>query len=140
MILIRPIRRGHNIGPLLTLSPSRHLRTALGETPTNKLATLGNMYSLAARGRENDANDRIFVEAAVSASNELSTVFWTDFDKALPGGFLFTSDAGPRALKAATTYARYKEINLKTLAAYQIPHHGSSENFPDESRSTFGRR
>ncbi len=42
--------------------------------------------------------------------------------------FLFTGDAGIPALMAAADYATALNIDLRSLSAWQIPHHGSRRN------------
>jgi beta-lactamase superfamily II metal-dependent hydrolase len=42
--------------------------------------------------------------------------------------FLFTSDAGVPALTEAVNFAASKGIDLKTVNALQVPHHGSKHN------------
>jgi len=62
-----------------------------------------------------------------SADNESSVILYTTFND--EKGYLFTGDAGIKALEKATNYAEELGINLTSnLNFIQIPHHGSRRN------------
>ena len=95
------------------------------------MAVSHNIFTLDGLTDPHSARSQLFVEAAVSVSNELSTVLWSDFAKSIPGGMLLTSDAGPRALQNAVEAAEARDIDLANLAVFQLPHHGSELNFDE---------
>lgn len=135
-INIAEIKQSQSIGPLKVLSPSVALKKSLEAAVTatsdaKPLVTLANRIS---SDGSSVARERaqMLIEAAVSRSNEMSTVLWTDCDGLLPQGFLFTSDAGPKALANALASAKERKLDLSKLRAFQLPHHGSVYNFPQE--------
>jgi beta-lactamase superfamily II metal-dependent hydrolase len=126
-IHIKTIHQGMSIGPLRVLSPSANLRNKL--EPGREVTEAANRISIDGSGKARQAALAL-LEAAVSVSNEMSTVLWTDFEGKFPGGFLFTSDGGPKALDTALEAGSNLRIDLAKLGAYQLPHHGSIANFP----------
>lgn len=132
-IPVRIVPHGKSIGPLKVLSPTPELKRALHSDNDQDIIALANRISISGSDTSRNAAGAL-LEAAVSISNELSTVLWTDFQGAFPGGFLFTSDAGPKALDTALETAGRQRIDLANLGGYQLPHHGSIANFPSEYR------
>lgn len=61
-----------------------------------------------------------------TAENETSIVVHGDMEE--DNAFLFTGDAGIRALTASANFADSKGINLLGVTIHQIPHHGGRHN------------
>ena len=64
-------------------------------------------------------------EGDTSAENDSSAILHLDIDGS---GLLFTGDAGVLGMAGAIVYAREKNINLRNLSMFQVPHHGSKRN------------
>lgn len=62
---------------------------------------------------------------STSPENENSVILYGNYDNR---GFLFTGDAGIKALSSAADYAEISGINLTDCRFQQIPHHGSRNN------------
>lgn len=66
--------------------------------------------------------------------NETSVVTLFDY---FDNKMLLTGDAGKEGLQNASDYAKSKNINLKDLQVFQIPHHGSRKNVSPEILKLF---
>lgn len=64
-------------------------------------------------------------DVSTSADNEMSVVVHGDM---VNGRFLFTGDAGIRALSNALDFAESISIAMQDVTFHQIPHHGSKKN------------
>jgi beta-lactamase superfamily II metal-dependent hydrolase len=74
-------------------------------------------------------------DETTSPVNETSIVTLFDYSD---NKMLLTGDTGKEGLKNASDYAKSKNIDLKNLKVFQVPHHGSRKNISPELLELFG--
>ena len=136
--VVEPFQGMGQDGVLTVLGPARNYYEALLAcyrcTP-DPIATLASLFR-EAKVKTKDAirwvresldprTETLSDAGETSAENNSSLILHVN----LPDfRFLFTGDAGIPALSAAADYAMARNIDLKALHGWQVPHHGSRRN------------
>src|SRR5207244_2139893 len=85
-ISVASVQENAPIGPLKVLSPTADLQQALRPETQREFRSEANLISIEGSSDSQKAA-QVIIETAVSISNEMSTILWTDFQAAFPGGF-----------------------------------------------------
>lgn len=119
--------------PLRIMSPTKEMYLQLiaesTKTPykaeSMSESVVQKMFAAVRKIVEKWSSDTLRDDVSTTAENEASIVVLGDM---VSEKFLLTGDAGIRALGAAADYAESFGIDLKTVSAHQIPHHGGRHN------------
>lgn len=123
--------------PLKILSPTKEMYLQLiaesSKTPYKaesvSESVVQKIFAAVRKIIEKWTSDTLRDDVTTTAENETSIVVLGDM---VSEKFLLTGDAGIRALSAAADYSESIGIDLKTVSAHQIPHHGGRHNVSTE--------